>query len=90
VESWYCGAHMTVVNFFFHECGLNLNHTNDEEATELCIAKDDWGQLKAAVSFHEYVSCDNDVVTWEVQTLEQNKMDEQFTLDVSDEKGVWG
>jgi len=32
--------------------------------------------LKAGLSFQEYVSCDNDVVTCEVQTLEQMMGDE--------------
>jgi hypothetical protein len=46
------------------KCGFNLNQTNDDEyATELIIAKNDWGQLKAGVSFQEYISCDDNIVT---------------------------
>jgi hypothetical protein len=57
------------------KCGLSLNQTNDDEdATELHIAKNDWGQLKAGASFsfQEYVSCDDDDdVMSEVQTLKE-------------------
>jgi hypothetical protein len=53
----------------FQKCGFSLNKTSDgEDATELSIAKDDWGQLEAGISFKVYVSCDNDIVTCEVQT----------------------
>jgi hypothetical protein len=38
------------------------------DAIELAITKDEWGQLKAGVSFQEFVSCDNNVMC-EVQTL---------------------
>jgi DNA-directed RNA polymerase specialized sigma subunit len=56
----------------FSEIGFNLNQTSDGElATELSITKADWGQLKADVSFQEYVSCDKDVVMCEAQTLEK-------------------
>jgi hypothetical protein len=41
------------------------------------------GQLKAGISFQEYVSCDNDVVMCEVQTLEQ-MVYEKFSSDVSE------
>jgi hypothetical protein len=62
---------VTLLNCF-QECGFSLNETNDcEVGRELSIAKDDWGQLKAGVSFQEYVSCDDDVVTCEMQALEQ-------------------
>jgi hypothetical protein len=56
----------------FQKCGFNLNQTNDgEDVRELSIAKNDWGKLKAGVSFQEYVSCDDNVVRCEVQTLQQ-------------------
>jgi hypothetical protein len=56
----------------FQKCGFNLNQTNDgEDVRELSIAKNDWGKLKAGISFQEYVSCDDNFVRCEVQTLEQ-------------------
>jgi hypothetical protein len=74
-------THTIIVNCFL-KCGFTLNQTNDgEDATELSIAEDDWDQLKAGVSFQEYVSCD---VTCEVQTLEQI-MGNSFTSDVCEE-----
>jgi hypothetical protein len=42
-------------------------------------------QLKAGISFQEYVSCGNDVMC-EVQTLEQ-MVDEKFRSDVSEGGG---
>jgi hypothetical protein len=70
----------------FQKCGFNLNQTNDgEDVRELSIAKNNWGKLKAGVSFQEYVSCDDNVVKCEVQTLEQ-MMDEKFTSGVSEEE----
>jgi hypothetical protein len=76
---------MTIANCF-QKCGFNLSQTNNGEgATDLSIAEDDWGQLKAGVSFQEHVSCDDYVVTREVQTLEQ-MMDEKFASDVSQEE----
>jgi hypothetical protein len=78
-------THTTTVNFF-QKCGFNLNQTNDgEDVTELSIGENDWGKLKAGVSFQEYVSCDYNVVRFEVQTIEQ-MMDEKFTSGVSEEK----
>jgi hypothetical protein len=54
-ESWSCVTHTTVVNCF-HKFGFNLNDINDDEdATELNTAKDDWGQLQAAVLREELV-----------------------------------
>jgi hypothetical protein len=77
--------HTTIVNCF-QKCGFNLNQTSDgEDVTELRIAKNDWGKLKAGISFQEYVSCDDNVVRCEVQTLEQ-VMDEKFTSGVSEEE----
>jgi hypothetical protein len=53
----------------FQKCGVNLNQTSDgEDATDFIIPKDDRGQLKAGVSFQEYVFCDNDAVTRDAQT----------------------
>jgi hypothetical protein len=64
-ESWHC--HTYDHGDCFQKCGFNFNQSNDgEDATELSIAKDDWGQLKAGVSFQEYVSHDNNTVTSEV------------------------
>jgi hypothetical protein len=38
----------------FQKCGFNLNQTNDgKDVRELSIAENDWGKLKAGVSFHE-------------------------------------
>jgi hypothetical protein len=55
----------------FQKCGFNLNQTSDgEDVRELSIAKSVWGKLKAGASFQEYVSCDDNVVMCEVQTLE--------------------
>jgi hypothetical protein len=69
-ESWCCVTHTTIVNCL-QKCGFNLNQTNDgEDVRELSIAENDWGKLKAGVSFQEYVSCDDNVVGCEVQTLE--------------------
>jgi hypothetical protein len=83
-ESWCCVTHAAVVNCF-QKCGFSLNQTRDcEEAAELSIGEDDWCQLKAGVSFQECVSCINDTVMFEVQTLKQ-MMDEKFTSDVSEE-----
>jgi hypothetical protein len=46
---------------FLHDAGFSLNHTNDDEdATEISIVEDDWGQLKAGVS------CDDNVVMCEM------------------------
>jgi hypothetical protein len=43
------GAHITIVDCF-QKYGFNLSQTNDsEDATELSIARDDWGQLKAGI-----------------------------------------
>jgi hypothetical protein len=65
-ESWRYVIHMTIVNCF-HKFGFNLNQTNDgEDVTELSVAENDWGKLKAGVSFQEYVSCDDNVVRCEV------------------------
>jgi hypothetical protein len=70
----------------FRKCGFNLNETNGgEDVRELSIAENDWGKLKASVSFQEYASCDDNVVRCEVQTLEQ-MMDEKFTSGVSEEE----
>jgi hypothetical protein len=56
----------------FQKCGFNLNQSSGvEDAAELSIAEDDWGRLKAGALFDEYMSCDNNVVTCEVQTSEQ-------------------
>jgi hypothetical protein len=75
---------MTTVNCF-QKCGFDDNQTDDgEDATELSIAKVDWGQLKAGVPLQEYVSCDKDDVMCEVHTLEQI-MDEKFTSGMSEE-----
>jgi hypothetical protein len=64
----------------FQKCGFSLNQTRDgEDATELSVVEDDWGQLKAGGSIQEYVSCDNDIVMFEVQTLKQI-MDENLHL----------
>lgn len=49
-------------------CSLNES-SGGEGIIELSIAKDDWGEMKAGVSFQEYVSCDI-IVTSEVQILE--------------------
>jgi hypothetical protein len=85
-ESWCCVTHTTIVNCF-QKCRFNLNQTNDgdKDVRELSIAKNDWGTLKAGVSFQEYVSCDANVVRREVQTLEQ-MMDLKFTSDVSEKE----
>jgi hypothetical protein len=84
-KSWHCITHTTIVNCF-QKCGFNLNQTNDgEDVRELSIAENDWGKLKAGVSFQEYVSCDDNVVRCEVQTLEQ-MLDENFTSGVSEEE----
>jgi hypothetical protein len=65
---------------------INLYLTsNDKDATDLSIGKDDWGQLKAGISFQKYASCDTGAVTCELQILEQ-LMDEKFTSDVSEEE----
>jgi hypothetical protein len=78
-------SHTTIVNCF-QKCGFNLNQTNDgEDVRELSIAENDWGKLKASVSFQEYISCDDNVFRCEVQTLEQ-MMDEKFTSGVSEEE----
>jgi hypothetical protein len=55
-----------------------------EEETEINMAKHDWGQLEEGVSHEEYVSCDTDIITCQVQTLEQI-MDGKFTSDVFDD-----
>jgi hypothetical protein len=84
-ESWRCVTHTIVVNCF-QKYGFNLNQTNDaEDVTELSIAENEWGKLKAGVSFKEYVCCDDNVVRSEVQTLEQ-MMDEKFTSGVCEEE----
>jgi hypothetical protein len=68
------------------KCGFNLNETDGgKDAAELDIAKDDWVQLKAGVSFQEYVVCHNHV-TCEVQTLEQ-MMNEKLISGMSEEEG---
>jgi hypothetical protein len=83
-ESWRCVTHITIVNCF-QKCRFNLNQTNDgEDVRELSRAENEWGKLKPHVSFQEYVSCDDNVVRCEVQTLEQ-MMDEKFTSGVSEE-----
>jgi hypothetical protein len=83
-ESWRCVTHTTIVNCF-QKSGFNLNETDDgEDVRELRIAENGWGKLKAGVSFHKHVSCDDNVVRCEVQTLEQ-MMDEKFTSGVSKE-----
>jgi hypothetical protein len=84
-ESWRCVSHETIVNCF-QKCGYNLNQSSDnEDAAELSIAKDDWDELKTGVSFQEYVTCDNDAISHEVQTLGQ-MINEKFTSDVSEEE----
>jgi hypothetical protein len=84
-ESWRYVTHTTVVNCF-QKCGFNLNQTNDgEDVRELSIAENDWGKLKVGILFQEYVSCDDNVVRCEVQTLEQ-MMDEKFTCGVYEEE----
>lgn len=51
--------------------------------------KDNCSQLEAGVSLQDYVSCENDVVTHEVQTLEQMK-DIKLTSDVfKEEEDGW-
>ena len=47
--------------------------------------KDNCGQLNAGVSLQDHVSCENDVVTDEVQTSEQMKL-EKLTSDASEEE----
>jgi hypothetical protein len=65
-----CCVTYTTVNCF-QKCGFNLNQTNDgEDETELSKANEDWSQVKADVSFQEYVSSLNNV-TCEVHTLEK-------------------
>jgi hypothetical protein len=50
-------------NELFSEIGFSLNQISDGKlATEVSITKADWSQLKAGVSFQEYVSSDNDVM----------------------------
>jgi hypothetical protein len=44
----------------------------------------DWGQLQHVLLFQEYLSLDNDDVTYEVRSLEQI-MDWKFTYDVSED-----
>jgi hypothetical protein len=42
---------VTLVNYF-QKCEFNVNQASDhEDITELSTGKDDWGQLKARVSF---------------------------------------
>jgi hypothetical protein len=56
----------------FQECGFNLYSyltSNDVDAKYLSIGKDDWGQLKAGVSFLEYASCDTGAITCELLTF---------------------
>jgi hypothetical protein len=73
-EPWCCVTHKIVVNCF-QKCGFNLDQSSDVEvAAERSTAE-------AGVLFHEYVSCDDDDVTCEVQTLEQ-VIDEKFASDV--------
>jgi hypothetical protein len=61
---------MTSVNCF-QKCVFNLYWKIDvDDETELSIPKDDCGQLKADVSFQEYVFNDNNV-TCEVHNLKQ-------------------
>jgi len=63
-----CGSvsHTSVVKCF-QNCGFNWNTTKaGEGAMELGTAKDDWGQLRPGASF-QYVSCDYNAVTCEVQ-----------------------
>jgi hypothetical protein len=68
-ETWCCVTYTTRVNCF-QKCGFNLNQTNDgEDETELSTAEDDWGQVKADVSFQEYVSNYNNAIC-KVHTLE--------------------
>jgi hypothetical protein len=77
-------CHTTVVNCF-QKCGFSLNQISDgEDATGLSIIEDDCGQVKADVLYEEYIFCDNDIVMFEVQTLEQ-MMEEKYTSDVSEE-----
>jgi hypothetical protein len=93
VNVWMCSisllnhgtvSNVTIVNCF-QKCGFNLNQTNGGgDAIELGIAEDHWDQLKADISFQEYVSCNN-VIMCEVQTSEQ-MTDEKFTSDVSKEE----
>jgi hypothetical protein len=68
-ETWCCDTNTTRVNCF-QKCVFNLNQINDgEDETELSIVKDDWGQVKAIVSFQDNLSNDNDVKC-KVHTLE--------------------
>jgi hypothetical protein len=88
-ESWRCVTQMTIVNCF-QKCGFNLNQANNgEDVREISIAENDWSVLKAGVSFQEYVSCDDNVVRCEVQTLEQ-MIDEKLTCGVSKEEDDGG
>jgi hypothetical protein len=54
----------------FSEMCTEFKSNAGEDATEFSIIKDDWGQLKASITFQEYLSCDN--VTCEVQMLKLN------------------
>jgi hypothetical protein len=56
----------------FSEMCTGFKSNAGEDATEFNITKEDWGQLKAGITFQEYLSCDNDV-TCEVQMLELNE-----------------
>lgn len=88
-KSQCCVMRITIVNCF-QECGFNLYLTsNDEDATDLSIGEDDWGQLKAGTSFQEYASCDTGAITCELRTLEQ-AMDEKFTsMCLKRRRGRW-
>jgi hypothetical protein len=56
---------------YFQKSRFNLNQINNsEDTTELRITENDLGQLKAGISFQEYVSRDN-IITCEIQILEQ-------------------
>jgi hypothetical protein len=39
---------------------IQFKQTSNADATELGIVEDDWGQRKAAISFQEYTSFDNE------------------------------
>jgi hypothetical protein len=66
VELWHCVTRITTINCF-QKCVCILNQNKDnEDATELGIAKDDWSQLKVGVSFPGCISSDNDTVWCEV------------------------
>jgi hypothetical protein len=91
LKSQPCVTHTTTVNCF-QKCGFNWYETNDSKnVTELSIPEDEWSQLKAGPSFQEYVSSANNVVTCELQTLQQ-MMDEMSTSELYEKelgRGRW-